>query len=241
VRSRFGIAAPRVAVRTHLPWRWRILALLVVVAGVFVLGGGVLDTGRRLAGFERSESQAEIETLKGRAGELGVEVERLRSIANAAENSQKIDRTAIDELTRQAKALEAENARLKESLAVFEGLATNVGTTESLSLTRLRVEPMSEPGHYRYRMLASWRGSDAKREFKGTLSFQITTRQASGRSAVIIMPGEKERNLGRFAVSFKSFSSLEGKLELPGDAKIERIEARLTQDGLVKASHSILL
>ena len=144
-------------------------------------------------------------------------------------------------LTRQVKALEEENTRLRENLAVFESLATSNGSTESLSITRLRVEPMGEPGRYRYRMLASWRGSEAKREFKGYLSFHVTMRQDSGRSAVIILPGEKERNADKFAVSFKNFSSLEGSLDLPADAKVERVEARLLQGGLVKASQSIPL
>jgi len=241
LRGRFGIAAPRVAVRTHLPWRWRLLALAVVVVGASMLAGGIYETGRRIAGFDRSESQSEIDRLRERASTLGVEVERLRGIANAAENSQKIDRTAIDGLTRQVKALEEENTRLRENLAVFESLATSNGSTESLSITRLRVEPMGEPGRYRYRMLASWRGSEAKREFKGYLSFHVTMRQGSGRSAVIILPGEKERNADKFAVSFKNFSSLEGSLDLPADAKVERVEARLLQGGLVKASQSIPL
>ena len=241
LRRRVGIAAPRVAVRTHFPWRWPLVVLLtVLVATVWVRGwrDGAED---RLAGFDRGETKAEIEALRGRAGDLAIEVEHLRGITNATENSQKIDRTAIDELTRQVKTLEDENARLKESLAVFEGLAVNGGTTESLTLTRLRVEPISEPGHYRYRVLASWRGSEAKREFKGQLSFHVTTRQAAGRSAVIIVPSDKERSLGKFAVSLKNFSSLEGTLELPAEAKIERVEVRLSQDGLVKASQSILL
>ncbi len=241
LRSRFGIAAPRVAVRTHSPWRWLLVVLLAVLIAVVLAWAWRDGVGGRLAGFDRGETRAELETLRERTSELAVEVEHLRGIANAAENSQKIDRTAIDELTRQVKALEDENARLKESLAVFEGLATSDGTTESLTLTRLRVEPMSEPGHYHYRMLASWRGSEAKREFKGQLSFHVTARQASGQPAVIIVPSDKERSLGKFAVSFKNFSSLEGRLELPADAKIERIEARLSQDGLVKASQSILL
>jgi hypothetical protein len=241
LRSRFGIAAPRVAVRTHLPWRWRLLAAVAVLAGAFLLAGGIFDTGRRFAGFDRSESQSEIEALRERDDALSSEVERLRGIANAAENSQKIDKAAIEELTRQVKAREEENTRLKESLAMFESLAKSSGSPESLSITRLRVEPMGEPGHYRYRMLAAWRGSEAKREFKGNLSFHITARQASGRSTVIIVPGEKERNIGKFAVSFKNFGSLEGSLELPADAKIERIEARLLQDGLVRASQSIPL
>lgn len=242
LRGRFGIAAPRVAVRTRLSWHWRLLAVAVALVGASFLAGAIYDEGRRFGVFDRSdESQVEIKTLRERANALEVEVERLGAIANAAGNSQKIDKTAIDELTRQVKTLEEENTELAENLAVFENLATSNGSAASLSIARLRVEPMADPGHYRYRMLAVWRGSQAKREFKGDLSFHITARQPSGQATVIIIPDEKERDVGRFVVSLKNFGSLEGSLELPADAKIERVEARLSQDGLVKASQSIPL
>ena len=60
VRQHFGISAPRMAVRTHLPWwgRGAILAtLLVVIAGMWWWG---FDFGQILGGFNRKEIDAAI-------------------------------------------------------------------------------------------------------------------------------------------------------------------------------------
>jgi hypothetical protein len=241
LRGRFGIAAPRVAIRTHVPLHWRALAAVVVLALALALAGWIYDAGRRFAGFDRSLSDSEITALRDRSAELESEVNRLRSITNAAENTQQIDKTAIDQLTRQVKTLADENAHLKESLAVFENLAKGGDKGESLSLTNLRIEPDGQPGRYRYRVLASWRGADPKREFKGALQFQVSVRQPDGQNVMIVVPRPDDSEAGKFAVSFRNLRSLEGSFRVPPDVKVGRVEVRLMQDGSVKASQSIAL
>ena len=56
--SRFGIAAPRMAVRPQLPWllRWIGVAVLLVL-GVG-LADQVYDAGARFAGFERDSGSS---------------------------------------------------------------------------------------------------------------------------------------------------------------------------------------
>ena len=59
LRQTFGISAPRMAVRTHLSWRWKIpamLALLVLVVGMWWWG---FDFGQFLSGFNRSRGRGE--------------------------------------------------------------------------------------------------------------------------------------------------------------------------------------
>ena len=52
LRGRFGISAPRVAVRTHLPGYWRALSVILLSAGASLLGAGAhlvaVDALRRL-------------------------------------------------------------------------------------------------------------------------------------------------------------------------------------------------
>jgi hypothetical protein len=241
LRGRFGITAPRVAVRTHLPWHWRVLAVIVILAAALALAGWIYDTGRRFAGFDRGLSESEITALRDRATALEDEVTKLRGIANAAGNTQQMDKTAIDQLTRQVRSLEDENVRLKENLAVFENLANGGAKASAVSLARLRVEPDGQPGRYRYRILAAWRGADARQEFKGMLQFHVTVQSGATQSATIIVPRADDPAAGRFAVSFRSVRSLEGTFQLPPEAKVRRVEARLIQDGAIKASQSISL
>ncbi len=241
LRRRFGITAPQVAVRTKVSWYWRAIAVALVLACVLALAGLIYDTGRRFAGFDRSESESEIQTLRGKVEVLAAESARLRSIANSGDSSLQIERTAVDQLTRQARALEEENARLKENLAVFENLANGGTKAETVSLTRVRVDPDGVLGRYRFRVLASRQGPQASQEFRGNLQVYVTVLQAGGDSAMIIFPRADEPDAMRFSAVFRNFRSLEGYFQVPADTKVKRVEIRLVQDGAVKASQSVTL
>jgi hypothetical protein len=241
LRHRFGITAPHVAVRTKVSWYWRVIALALVLACALALAGLIYDTGRRFAGFDRSESDSEIQTLRDKVELLAVESARLRSIANSGESNLQIERTAVDQLTRQVKALEEENARVKENLAVFENLASGGTKAETVTLSRFRVEPDGVIGRYRFRVLASRQGAQANQEFRANLQVYVTVLQAGGDSAMIIFPRGDEPDGARFTAVFRSFRSLEGYFQVPAESKIKRVEIRLVQDGAVKASQSITL
>lgn len=241
LRGRFGITAPRVAVRPHVPLHWRALGAVVVLACSLALSGWIYDAGRRFAGYERSASDSEIKTLREKNAELEAEAVRLRSIATTSESHLQIDRAAIDRITAQVKVLEEENIRLKENVAEFENLAKASGKAESVSLGRLRVEPDGAPGRYRYRLLAARRGKEAKGDFKGELRFQVTIEPLSGQSAIIALPRADDPAASSFLVSFRNLGSLEGSFQIPAQARLKRVEARLMQDGVVMATQSVSL
>jgi Family of unknown function (DUF6776) len=238
-RSRFGITAPHVAVRTHVPWHWRVMAVVGIITVALVLAGWVYDSGRRFAGFDRSASEAEIGALRDKVARLEKETARLRAVANASGANLQIEKTTRDQLTRQVKNLEEENTRLKENLAVFDNLAKGGSKGESINVSRLRVEPDGMPGHYRYRLLVSRQGEQAGEEFRGKLQFYLTVLQAGGSSAMIILPRQDDPDAGRFAISFRSFRTIEGRFQIAPEAKIKRVEVRLVQGNAVKASQSI--
>jgi hypothetical protein len=239
-RGRFGIAAPRLAVRTHLPWHWRALAMVVILALALALAGWTYDIGRRFAGFDRSESDGEIKELRERLALLEAESAQARSVANSSESNLQIERSALAKLSSQVKLLEEENVHLKENLAVFENLAGG-GKGELVSLSRLRIEPDGVPGRYRYRVLVTRRGAPTSQEFKASLQLQVSVRQPSGADAMITFPQPGETATDKFAVSFKNFRGIEGNFQLPPDAKINRVEVRLIHDGTVQATQSLSL
>ncbi len=118
LRGRFGISAPQVAVRTHVPWRLRAFSIVVILAVLLVLAVWAFDFGRQIADF----NQNEIHTMQSANAKLEEEVVRLRSLLAASENDLHIEKAAQKELTDKHRALMEENARLKEELAVMERL-----------------------------------------------------------------------------------------------------------------------
>ncbi len=88
-RSRFGISAPRVAVRTHIPWYLRALATIAILSISIALAGWVYDAGRKIAGFDRRETEQEITALRSRVEELeqeaAVEVHGARDVTEEHE------------------------------------------------------------------------------------------------------------------------------------------------------------
>ena len=237
LRSRFGISAPRVTVRTHVPWYWQALGVAVTGAVAIALAGWVYDAGRRIAGFDRSESAQEIGTLRTRMAELESEVEKLRATSNASESSLQIERTAQQQLTDQVKTLEAENNRLKEENAVFERLAQGEGKESAITISRLRVFADGSGGRYRYQFLVAQNGEQRGREFKGNVQ-AVVTLQSEGSGGMIVFPRPNDPDADRFAVVFKHFRRIDGAFTLPAGAKPKSVEIRLMQDGALRVAQT---
>ena len=239
LRGRFGITAPRVTVRTHVPWYWRAMFVAVTGALALALAGWVYDAGRRIAGFDRSESAHEIGSLTAKMTELETEVAKLRAANNASESSLQIERTAQQQLTAQVQALEAENNRLKEENAVFERLARGDGKENAITISRLRVFADGSGGRYRYQFLVAQNGDQRGREFKGHV--QVVANLAPEAGGMMVFPRPSDSDASRFLVEFKHFRSIDGAFTLPGGAKPRSVEIRLMQDGAVRASQTVNL
>jgi len=240
LRSRFGISAPRVAVRMRLPWHWRAVVTVVLLAVALVLAGWIYDTGRRIAGFDRSESNQELGELREKVAQLQQEMEHQRRIADAGESAVQIERSTGQQLSLQVKRLEAENARLKEDLASFEALAQGEAPARpGLSIRRLRVaEDIAGSGVYRYRMLVAQQGAKQEREFNGTLQLVVTLQQ-DGKLATMTFPGPAASEEPAYSVSLRHFKRLEGVFRVPAGAIVKHVEARILQDGSVAAKEAV--
>ena len=239
LRGRFGIAAPRVAVRTHIPWYWRGLAIVVMSAAALALAGWIYDMGRRFAGFDSSVSAQEVATLRSRVQELETERERLRGTADASESKIQIEQATLRQLTTQVGALEQENARLREDLAAFENLVQGDGKGGGLVLSRFRVEATTTPGQYRFHLVAALNGANKPIEFMGMLRI-VATVQEGGRDVSIQIPGPNDPAAAQYQVTIKHLRKLEGVFSIPPGARLKSVEARLMQGGVVKATQTVI-
>jgi hypothetical protein len=78
------------------------------------------------------------------------------------------------------------------------------------------------------------------KEFNGMIQF-IATVQRGAETAMMQIPAAGDPASGEFQVKFRYFRRLEGTFKVPAEAQIQRVEARLIQDGVVKASQSVVL
>jgi hypothetical protein len=232
LRQRFGIAAPRVAVRTHVPWYLRWLVLSLLVASSVALGMWMYDAGRRFAGFDATEAEKEISAARSELAVAREELARLRGMSNAAESKLAIERTAQQDLAKQLRSMEAENARLREELAVFEStLSADPKKAAPVSIQRFRVEPELRAGEYRFNLLMLAMG--VKRdEFRGRFELIVSLNQG-GRDVMMTLPrsaGDDGFNLG-----FKHFQRIQGTFQVDPAARVSGVQVRVYENGTAEA------
>jgi hypothetical protein len=234
LRQRFGIAAPKVSVRTHTPWYLRWLGYAVMLAFSAALAAWMYDAGRRFAGFDRSEVQEELGAARTELAKLRDDLERVRSVANAADSRLSIERTAQQKLAQQIRSMEQENARLREELAIFESmLATDGRAAAPLSVLRAHVVPDVLPGEYRYSILLRAAGPRRGKDFAGRLEL-IVGLTVEGRSAMITVPGNAEADAAgsnSFRLAFKHFQRVDGSFRVDPKAKVVNVQVRVFESG----------
>ena len=241
LRQRFGISAPKLAIKTHVAWYWRAVAVVVLLSISLALAEWVYDAGRSIAGFDSRTSSQALADLKARVVELETELTVVRGVASAADSNLKIERVAQQQLGQQVRALESENAALKQDLAFFEGLLPDsIGGEQGVRINRFRIEPGNLAGQYRYRLLVIHSATRTQKEFRGNLQIVLKV-QEGGRDVMISFPSESDTEKQRYRLDVKHFQRAEGMLSIPSGAVLKSAEARILQDGVVRVRQTINL
>ena len=243
LRQRFGISAPRVAVRTHVPWYLRWLLLAVLLSFSVALAAWMYDAGRRFAGFDRGEVQDELAGMRRELESTRGELAKLRAMANAADSKMSIERSAQVQLARQIRSLEQDNARLREDLAIFENmLSVDTRSVQALNIQRFKVEPDGLPGEYRYRMLLLTGNRRDRGDFQGRLELLVGVQQ-EGRNAIILIPDRAAADGPPFKLAFRNFFRVEGTFRVDPKAKVGTVQVRIFEIGTAqaKATQSVTL
>jgi hypothetical protein len=231
IRQRFGISAPRMTVRTHVAWYWRMLGLVALLSCSLALAAWMYDAGRRFAGYDRGEAEQELSQLRESMGKLTQESAQLRASVNASESKLQIERAAQTQMGRQVKALEDENVRLKEDLAFFENLIPGEHRDNALLINRFRVDPGALPGEFRYRLLLL-QGGRRDKPFQGNLQLLVTLQQ-EGKSAIITLP--EAGAAAAYKISFKYFQRVEGTFRVAPGAQVKTVQVRIFESGSAEA------
>ena len=230
VRQNFGISAPRMAVRTHLPWWGRgtlLVVLLAIIGGMWWWG---FDFGQIFGGFNRKEVEARMATLEIDAARFRAEAADLRARNSTLESELAMTSGKQEALSRQAVELTGENAQLKEELAFLQKLVSDTSKTVGLQIQRVDLEPDGED-MWRYSLLIV-RGGSPKDEFVGTVALRATLSGLAGDAGKIIqLPEDDPEAAPALSLKFKYYQRVEGRFRVPHGARVVALAVRAYETG----------
>jgi hypothetical protein len=228
IKRRFGIAAPRVAVHTQVPWYWRWLFFATVIGLVIGAGWLIYDLGRQHAGFDIGQAAHEKDHLGDLNSKLQDENGVLRKDTASAERQLQIELATHGNLSVQIHNLMDENALLKEDLAFFQTLMASGGEAGGISINRFRIQPDALPGEYRFRLLIA-QSKQRVKDFRGRLQFIVDLEQG-GKPEVITLPKEGDTSQA-YNLNFKFYQRVEGTFLVPAGATIRKVQVRVLESG----------
>jgi hypothetical protein len=208
-----SISAPRMIVRSERPVPLKIamwITPLIVCGGLILLA---YQIGRHFPG-----NSPDIHTT-----------------ATKSADELNIDRAAQNQLDEQLKTLETENARLKEDLAYFNTLLPATGSS-GITIQKLTVEPVA-PNQLRYRALVM-QGGSGKQRFSGNLQLAVMAQQGN-QTTNLVFPNDQSPEQDKFKIGFKYYQRLDGMVTLPDGAIVKNVQARILENGQVRAQKAI--
>lgn len=236
--QRLSVSASKMTIKRQLHWSLKVLIAVIAIGLAGVMAFLAYDLGRSFAGFDPGASRERITDLEQQVRQLRSERDRLLAIANAADSSLNIERSAQQQLALQVKNLSSDNAQMKDDLAFFESLLPTATGPAGINIRRLTLK-MAAPEQLRYRLLAI-QGGRAVRDFSGTLQLAVTMSLA-GRDLVRLYPEQKSAQAAKFKLDFKHYQRVDGVLMLPVGAIVKKVEARVLEQGKIRVRQSVNL
>lgn len=252
--------AMRVAVRSELPWRVKAMLLLAAMLIIALIVGAALIAlrSRPSVPLEAGVLSAEIEQVRADAKQAVAERDSKLALLVQLENQQKIDRAASEQVQLQLKALENENARLKEDLAFFESLLPTPANAKGVVIRSFRLQalndereegkapvrktnrkPGDEPQALRYRLLVQQSGRP-ERDFVGAVSLTVSLQQG-GRPWILQLPDATIPDAGPPPLAFRHYQRVEGTFELPEGAVVRSVLVKIQSNGEVRAQQTFTM
>lgn len=230
LRRRLTISAPRMAVRSALPWPFRWVAAAVVLGFCGAIGLWAFEFGKNIAGLDGGASE-EVLRLRTDLERVRAERDQAQSVANTAQTLLTTEKSAQEQLLAQKKKLESDVQTLRDDLAFFEKLIPSSGA-EGIAIRGLQAE-MQEGQQLKWRILLIQSQRNAP-EFKGHLELAFAG-SLNGKPWSTTLPA------GPKAIQFTQFGRFQGLLELPAQSVVRSLSVKVMDGKVVRATQSTRL
>ena len=231
-----SVSAPRVAVRTQLPWAVRAL-VLAVVASIAAAGlVAVYRHARSIGGPDRDLIAAELDETRSQLQRTSAELDRIAAEGVQTENQLRVERAMREGIAQQLKVLEEDNARLRADLAFFESLLPAASTERGVVIRSFKLQPDADETTLRYRLLVQQSGRP-DRDFVGAVALKVNL-QADGRSTVLELPDISRPESGPARLSFRHYQRVEGSFSVPPGTTVRSVQVTITSGNETRAQQT---
>lgn len=227
-RRRLTVSAPRMAIRSAVPWplRWLLAALVLGFSAALALWA--FEFGRDIAGLDR-HSVEELADLKQEVKRLKQELSAAQAVADSAESLLTTERSAQAELASRIRQMEEDNRALRNDLGFFEQLLPP-SATDTAAIRGFQANKQPD-GAVKWQLLLIQPAKQAP-EFKGALELSVA-------GTLRGKPWAMSESVGPRPVVMRQYLKLEGVFTLPPDAVVKTISAKLMQGAAVRSEQTI--
>jgi hypothetical protein len=235
-----SVSAPRVAVRMQLPWTAR-LVLGAIATGLALLGlVAVFQYGRNLGvPDDREDLIRELQSAQEQLDQAKLDRDRYAAAAVQSENQLKVERAAQEQLARQLKSIEEDNARVRGDLAFFESLLPAPSGARGVVIRSFKLQPDGDDSTLRYRLLVQQSGRP-ERDFVGAVELKVNLLQ-SGASTTLTLPDSARPAAGPAALAFRHYQRVEGTFSVPEGATVRSVQVTINGGGEMRAQQTFAM
>jgi hypothetical protein len=234
---RLTVSAPRMAVRSALPWplRWVLIALVFGFCSAIALWA--FEFGKDIAGLERGvhehlrQSKLEIQALQAEISALKDARDKAQSVANTAGTVLTTGKMAQEKLLAINQQLAADNQRLKDDLGFFEQLIPASGGA-GLAIRQLQADVL-KTGELKWQVLVIQAGKNPP-AFSGQLTLTFTGLR-NGK------PWSADLPEGAVPLSLRQYGRSQGFYQAPADVVLKGVSAKVLDGRVVRAAHAVRL
>jgi len=231
LRRRLTISAPRVAVRSAMPWplRWLIIAVVLGLCAAVALWA--FELGKSIAGLENGTHE-ELQRLRTEVAQLREDNLRQQAQTITVDSLRTAELAAMEKLSEQVRQLEADNRSLRDDLGFFEQLIPLESQGKALSIRGLQAEVLEGGVQLRWQVLAIQPSGNAP-AFNGRLELTLSGTQGDGEAWTAPVVEQKAQ--------FRQYQRMQGVVEIPPQVVVKTVTARLLEGTQVRASQTLIL
>lgn len=231
LRRRLTISAPRMSVRSAMPWpvRWLVLAVAFGLSAAVALWA--FEFGRSIAGLD-TVSREDLQRLHSEMDRLREENLQHQAVANTSGSMLVAERAALEQLMARLRQAESENRALREDLGFFEKLIPANAGGGNIAIRGLQADLLADT-HLRWQVLLMRPVKNAP-EFNGRLELVVAGTR-DGKSWSQTLGGEGQ------ALQLRQYRRLEGVIDLPLRTVVKTITARVLEGAVVHATQTTVL